>query len=130
MRRKICLPELGCNFTFENVSDKIEHEGIGTFAGIEISQLDENNADQKVKWFLKVSKNTNFCGKHIIDYLFSQVCIHFHILLIFYSRLPPPPPPPKMKLLLKINKNNSLFHPFDAFPTTLPCKFQLCVCYR
>ena len=35
--------------------NKIEHEGIGTCASIEISQ-DADNADQKVKWFLKVPK--------------------------------------------------------------------------
>ena len=35
--------------------DKIEHEGMGTCARIEISQ-DADNADQKVKWFLKVHK--------------------------------------------------------------------------
>ena len=33
--------------------NKIEYEGIGTCARIEISQ-DADNADQKVKWFLKV----------------------------------------------------------------------------
>ena len=33
--------------------NKIEYEGIGTCARIEISQ-DAHNADQKVKWFLKV----------------------------------------------------------------------------
>ena len=35
--------------------NKIEHEGIGTCARIEKSQ-DVDNADQKVKWFLKVYK--------------------------------------------------------------------------
>ena len=35
--------------------NKIEYEGIGTYARIEISQ-DANNLDQKVKWFLKVLK--------------------------------------------------------------------------
>ena len=35
--------------------DKIEHEGVGTCARIEISQ-DEDNPDQNVKCFLKVHK--------------------------------------------------------------------------
>ena len=35
--------------------DKIEHEEIGTCAGIETSQ-DADNADQKVKWSPKVHK--------------------------------------------------------------------------
>ena len=35
--------------------NKIEYEGIGTCAGIKISP-DADNADQKVKWFLKVHK--------------------------------------------------------------------------
>ena len=35
--------------------DKIEYERIGTCARIEISQ-DEDDPDQKVKWFLKVHK--------------------------------------------------------------------------
>ena len=33
--------------------NKIEHEGINTCASIEIIQ-DAYNADQKLKWFLKV----------------------------------------------------------------------------
>ena len=36
----------------DTVVDKIEHEGMGT-AGIKIRQ-DADNANQKVKWFLKV----------------------------------------------------------------------------
>ena len=47
--------------------NKIEHEGIGNFARIEINQ-DADNADQKVKWF--------------------QVFIQVHILQIF--RFSPP----------------------------------------
>ena len=35
--------------------NKIEYEGIGTCARVEISQ-DADNADQKVKWFLKFYK--------------------------------------------------------------------------
>ena len=43
-----CLSELG-KIYYEKFIDKIEHEGT------EISQ-DADNADQKVKWFLKVDK--------------------------------------------------------------------------
>ena len=39
--------------------NKIEHEGIGTCARIEISK-DADNADRKVKWFLKVHKTCKF----------------------------------------------------------------------
>ena len=35
--------------------NKIEHEGMGTCARIDISQ-DADNTDQKVKWFLKIHK--------------------------------------------------------------------------
>ena len=40
-------------FYLEKRTDKIEDEEIGTCARIEICQ-DADNADQKVKWFLKV----------------------------------------------------------------------------
>ena len=35
--------------------DKIEHEGMGTCARIEISQ-DAHTADQKIQWFLKLHR--------------------------------------------------------------------------
>ena len=60
---------------------------MGIFARTEISQ-DTDNADQKVKCFLKVHKHANFCGKHIFNYLLSQVFIHVHILQIFRFSLP------------------------------------------
>ena len=62
--------------------NKIEHEGMGTCARIEISQ-NADNADQKVKWFLEVHKHTNFCAKPIFNCLFRQVFILIHILEIF-----------------------------------------------
>ena len=42
-------------FYLGKLADKVEHEGMGTCARIEISG-DANNADQKVKCFLKVHK--------------------------------------------------------------------------
>ena len=39
--------------------NKIEHEGICTCATIKISQ-DAGNADQKVKWFVKIHKAYKF----------------------------------------------------------------------
>ena len=48
-----CLPELGHNLTMENVKTKLNM--IRTRARIEIHQ-DVDNADQKVKRFLKVHK--------------------------------------------------------------------------
>ena len=46
--------------------NKIEHERIGTCARIEISQ-DANNADQKVKWVLKVHKIYKLLWVHILQ---------------------------------------------------------------
>ena len=48
-----CLTELGGGFG--KCIDKIEHERMGTYARIEMSQ-DADDADQKVKWFMKVHK--------------------------------------------------------------------------
>ena len=57
-----CLPELGRNFTLKIGIDKSEHEGIGTCATTEISQ-DADNADKKVKWFVKVHKTYRLLWK-------------------------------------------------------------------
>ena len=60
--------------------NKIEHEGIGTSA-----RLKSDKVDQKVKWFLKVLKHTNFCGKHIHNILFPQVLfIQFYKFFDFH----------------------------------------------
>ena len=45
----------GAQFYLGKRTEKIKHDKIGTCAGIEISQ-DADNADQKVKWFLKAHK--------------------------------------------------------------------------
>ena len=68
--------------------DKIEHEEIGTCAKIELSQ-DEDNADQKVKLFLKAHKTYKLLWEAYFKFLSSQIFIHVHILQIF--RFPPPP---------------------------------------
>ena len=47
--------ETGGQFYLGKRMNKIEHEGIGTCARIEINQAADNE-DQKVKWFLKVHK--------------------------------------------------------------------------
>ena len=39
--------------------NKIDYEGMGTCVRIEKSQ-DADNADQKVKWFMKVYEHENF----------------------------------------------------------------------
>ena len=70
-------------------TDNIEHEGIGTCARIEIS-LDADNANQKVKWFLKVHKTYKLLWEAYFNYLFSQVFIQVHILQIFYFHPSPP----------------------------------------
>ena len=48
--------------------NKIEYEGIGTCARVEISQ-DADNADQKVKWFLKVYKTYKLLGYFQFSFL-------------------------------------------------------------
>ena len=50
--------------------DKIEHEGIGTCARIEINQ-DADNADQRVKWFLKVHKIYKLLWEAYFQFSFS-----------------------------------------------------------
>ena len=77
----------GGEFYLGKRTDKIEHEGMGICARIEISQYTDN-ADQKVKRFLKLQKHTNFCERNIFNYLFSQVFTQVHILQTF--RFSPP----------------------------------------
>ena len=72
----------GGQFYLGKRMNKIEYEGIGTCARIEISQV-ADNADQKVKRFLKVHKYTNFCWKHIFNFPFFRVFIQVHILQVF-----------------------------------------------
>ena len=55
--------------------NKIKYEGIGTCARIELSQ-DADNADQKVKWFLKV---------HTTYKLLREAYFQFSFSLSFYS---------------------------------------------
>ena len=47
VKMKTCLPELGGKLNLETRINKIEDQGIGTCARIEISQ-DADNADQKM----------------------------------------------------------------------------------
>ena len=92
--------------------DKFEHEEIDTCARIEISQ-DVDNADQKVKWFLKVDKTCK---------LLWEACFQFFPKFLFmftFYKFFDPPPPPKMKVS-EIDKNNSLLQHFGAFSTILP----------
>ena len=50
-------------------TDKIEHEGMGTCAGTEISQ-DADKAHQKVKWFLKVHKTYKLLREAFVELSF------------------------------------------------------------
>ena len=63
-----CLPELG-QFYLGKRMNKIENEGIGICARIEMSQ-DADNADQKVKWFLKVHKTYEFLWEACFQFSF------------------------------------------------------------
>ena len=51
--------------------NKIEYEGIGTCARIEVSQ-NADKADQKVKWFLKVHKTYKLFVGSIFPIFFFQ----------------------------------------------------------
>ena len=62
---------------------------MGTNASIEIGQ-DADNADQKVKWFMKVHKTYRLCGKHIYNHLFSKFLFRFTSCIFFDS-------PPSLK---------------------------------
>ena len=86
-----CLAELGGGGGGEGgflgkSMNKIEYEGIGTCVRIQISQ-DADNADQTVKWFLKVHKTYKLLWENLFS-TFPQVFIHGHILQIF--RFSPP----------------------------------------
>ena len=82
-----CLPELGGGgggggqFYLEKHMNKIEYEGIGTCARIEIRK-DADNADQQVKWFLKVHETCKLLWEAQF-FLFSRVFIQFHVLQMF-----------------------------------------------
>ena len=67
---------LGGEFYLGKRMNKFEHEGMGTCARIEISE-DADNANQKVKWFLKVHKTYKLLWTAFFNYLFSPS---------FYSR--------------------------------------------
>ena len=91
-----CLPELGEQFHHGKRMNKIEYEGIGTCAKIEISQ-DADNADQKVKWFLKFHKAYKLLWGAYFQFSFFPSFYsgsHFTDFSIFTPLSPPPPPPP------------------------------------
>ena len=83
MRRKTCLPELGGGgggqFYLGKRIDKIEHKEIDTCARIEIIH-DADNADEKVKWLLKVHKSYK---------LLWEAYFQLSVFPSFYSRSPP-----------------------------------------
>ena len=54
-------------------------------------KYDVDNADQNVKWFLKVHRAFKLLWEACFKFSFSQVFIQVHILQIF--RYSPPPPP-------------------------------------
>ena len=60
--------------------DKIEHEGMGNCVRIEISQ-DTDDADQKVKWFLKVHKKYKVLWEAYFSHLFPKFLFRF----VFYK---------------------------------------------
>ena len=72
----------GGQFNLGKRTNKIEHDGIGTCASIEISG-DADNAEQKVKWFLKVHETYKLLWEAYLNFLFSQVFIQVHILQNF-----------------------------------------------
>ena len=76
-------------FYLGKLTDKIEHEEVGTCAGIEISQ-DKDNADQKVKWFLKVHETYKLLWEAYFRLSFSHKFIFpFTFCKFFNFPLPP-----------------------------------------
>ena len=61
---------------------EIVHKGISSCARIEIRK-DADNADQKVKWFLKVHKTYKHLWEAYLQFPCSQVFIQVHILQNF-----------------------------------------------
>ena len=92
-------------------TDTTEHKWISTCARIDISQ-DTDNADQKVKWFLKVRKTYKFLWEASFQLSFSPSFYSGSQFTMF--RFSPPPPPGKWELNSETDKNNSLFHHFDV----------------
>ena len=68
--------------------NKIEYEGRGTCARIEISQ-DAKDADKNVKWFLKVHKTYKLFWVAYFQFNFSQVSTQIHIFKKFFDFRPP-----------------------------------------
>ena len=64
------------------------------------------NLETKVKWFLKVIKHANFCGKHIFNSLLPRF-FQVHILQMFQEQ--------RIKLVKMINFFNTF-----KLSTTLP----------
>ena len=67
--------------------NKIEHEGMGTCARTEIGQ-DADDANQKIKWFLKVHKTCKIFAKHIFNFLSSKFLFRFTFYKFFDFCLP------------------------------------------
>ena len=97
--------------------NKIEHEGIITYARIEISQ-DADNGDQKVKSFLKVDKAYKLLWKAYFQFYFFP-SFYFLFRFTFY-KFCDFHPPENESYNAEIDLKNSLLHHFDAFSTVLP----------
>ena len=71
-------------------------------------------------------KHTDFCGKHIFNYLFSQVFIYVLILRIFRSH---PPHNPEHESLAKEMMKITQFSAILRFIIHIT-KFHVSICYR
>ena len=69
-------------FFLQKLIEKIEREEIGTCARIEISQ-DAGNADQKVKWFLKVHKTFKLLWEAYFQLFFPKFLFTFTFYKVF-----------------------------------------------
>ena len=115
VKGKTCFAELGHNFTLGNGEGEMSMKR--WHLCIEISteiRQDTVNTDQKVKWFLKCVKQTNFCEKHILGILFPSFHPHSHFTNL--SMFIPPENESLAKKLLKITQ----------FSITLRLFLQLC----
>ena len=95
MKRKTCLPELGGGgegeFYLGKRMNEIEHDGIDTCERTEISQ-DSDNADQNVKWFLRVHKTYKLLWEAYCQFYFFPSFYSGSGFSNFSIFTPPPPP--------------------------------------
>ena len=101
---------------------QIEHEGLGTCARIAISQ-DANNADQKIKWFLKVYKACKLLWKAYFQLSFFLKLLFRFIFYKFFDFHPSENESQTQKLI------KQLFFPTLWSSCYNSTKYQVFICH-